>query len=1327
MHERQLKSDINKTLKILFFSYSFFVYHLQNLCQPKSVILHCQKNLHRFFNSVLFSIFLRLLCVFLQSIFSYLTFTTGISLPISISPCFYCAPLRIMAHSSRRLTFQPRDADVKADRERKPHDPHVTKPMPSPHLSLVLSSFTRPARPPPVLDPSRLTIYYAAGAPHVLGCGTFGVVYPAMLDSVCPVAVKHLRPRPLLSNSTPVSRESARDYVSRYARLAKRQFRREIRRYAALRTVPGVVRFYGLVGKDMFVVERLFGGALNNVIRDSTNNALLRPRCILRLAFMLAHAIADIHRRGISHGDLKPSNVLITEPLSRFGGVVTDAVHVKLVDFGLSRRFQPVDDDDVYDMDGDSMDEDDENFESNRQNDSIYPAQVTQSVQLVARRFSCPISDTLVSPGSDTELSDNDQQPTRSSRNSRQTKAQSHPLRRPPSSTVPNLSESTHPVLSSHNADDSNNEDDNDPQLPQQLAPAPFDARGTPAYLAPEGWCGPSALNRRGVALKADVYALGMILYELESGNVPWNSMSEWSIFVAVCNHSQRPPWSSDQERVPGLRAVIEDCWKQSYRNRPTCRQVARRLGELLDNIDAEAKTSEDRGSLDVKTDSGDFKSSNSPDLTVNASTVVRDGPQTLVSGNDAETGGISGQNEVNYEQELYYARTDKKSSNFIHHSRCVEYTTPPPSSPSGSFTSTPSFSSTVQSSRSTPQVSPPPRVPYHLPTSPTRTSIQSFPEPDTMLPFSNSVARDTSNRHQPRQPPPSFPFGLGESTDGFNAGYDNDIALAGSSTPSHALVSDEFEITPSRISGPKEQELSLRLQASENKTIENASSLKGASPRDSYNLRSNGETKHVSSTAQGLFETPGDQPGAASSMVPDPAAPKEDSYPYNEFVKADDCSALCNALAKHERNPKEVVFILEALGTVLSESQPNCICVATGGTLKRVASVLSKFGRDNSRLCKAVCFIVLGLAMSQSPVVEMKLRVNGACDMVLNCMKSHPADLPVIETGACALNSLCRSSPALCSVFVAQDGPSIALRAIERAASKFKLDVPVASLGLEVLSATALHKPHALLSNNLLPSIFFQSNRFGHCGIDSRLMDMLHILIVNLPESRDTIVCTRDSLNVIASIVDRTRCRSNWVEVLKQTCVIVSELAMSVKKDEAARAFLASPIVESIMESLRLLCTLDAKESDTSVATVGLVCLRNMCGLGEDVYGSLQMNNIFELLPEIVTWAPDDRSIALNVAVLTVLVLRQVKSSITSPSIDQVRDMLRDMQERWKHDTKILESINEAMMHVPDATVTPIGREDRKGRNRSVAESALSGHSGLSGSVRKFFSKRRT
>lgn len=1170
---------------------------------------------------------------------------------------------------------------------------------PSPHLSLVLSSFTRPARPPPVLNPSRLTIYTTAGTPHVLGCGTFGVVYPAMLDAVCPVAVKHLRPRPLLSNTTPVSRESARDYASRHARLAKTQFRREIRRYAELRTVPGVVRFYGLVGTDMFVIERLFGGPLSDVIRDSDQSPKLAPRCALRLAFMLAHALADIHRRGISHGDLKPSNVLLTEPLSRFGGVVADAVRVKLVDFGLSRRFQPVDDDDNYDLSDNDADDDDENFESNRRYDTFHPAKITQSVQLVARRFSCPISDSMLSSGLDTDLSDGEVVPTRK-RASNPSRGDMRSSHHASPSTVTQLSGRDNPEHS-NNDDSANNEDENDPSLPHQMAPMIFDARGTPAYLAPEGWCGSSALSRRGVSLKADVYALAMILYELECGHVPWHSMSEWSIFVAVCNHAQRPSWPTNDERVPGLRAIVERCWKQSYRDRPTCRQVAHHLGKLLEQLDSEVQVSKDEKTANLQ-NFHELGASQETSRVGPVDVVQSETPPTNVISSDAENGSVPAESLLNSGVQNS-ACTEAKSSNFIQTSKCVEYTTPPPSSPSvSSFISTPSLDGTLQSSRNTSEyVHPSPQAPYHLPTSPTRTSIHSFLEPDAMSLHPNAVSRVTTSQQQsrPRSKTPSS-FSVDEVKNEFPPSLERN-AIPNAAISPLGLLPNDFESMQLRSPTPKHQATSPKLRSPLKKTYEEKSYFKESQSPQFGNTRGSSHSEPPLNPNNDPFRASSESVSNNHFEVQEESTPKEGAYPYNELVKADDCSALCNALSEHAKNPKEVTFVLEAIGIVLSESQSNCIMVASRGTLMEIASILSKFGRRNSRMCKAVCFVILGLALSQNSVVEMKLRVSGACDMVLNCMRWHPADLPVAETGAFALNTLCRSSPAHCSVFVSQDGPATALRAIERAATTFDRDAPVASVGLEVLSATALHKPHALLSDGFLTRIFSHCDVFENCGIDLRLVDLLHTLIVKLPESRDKIVCAEGSLNVLSRIVDRTRRRSNWVDVLKQTCNVVSELAMSGKRTEAARAFLGSTIVESIMDSLRLVATIDPDSHDISVATMGVVCLRNMSGLGEDVCGSLQMNNVFDILHDLVAWAPNDRAIASVVSGLTVIVLKHVKSTASSPNTEKVRAMLLDMREKWRHDTKILESVNEAMRYVFDSSPVPPEREDKRQRNK--------------------------
>ncbi len=81
--------------------------------------------------------------------------------------------------------------------------------------------------------------------------------------------------------------------------------------------------------------------------------------------------------------------------------------------------------------------------------------------------------------------------------------------------------------------------------------------RGTPYYMAPE------MLRRRGDA-RSDVYSLGVILYELLVGDVPFKGDSEWEI---LRRHERESP--SIPETLPGkLRSVIARCLEKKPRAR---------------------------------------------------------------------------------------------------------------------------------------------------------------------------------------------------------------------------------------------------------------------------------------------------------------------------------------------------------------------------------------------------------------------------------------------------------------------------------------------------------------------------------------------------------------------------------------------------------------------------------------------------------------------------------------------------------------------------------------------------------------------------------------
>lgn len=110
-------------------------------------------------------------------------------------------------------------------------------------------------------------------------------------------------------------------------------------------------------------------------------------------------------------------------------------------------------------------------------------------------------------------------------------------------------------------------------QIPARHGPA-----GTFAYLAPEAFGGlptddPDAPKR------ADVYALGVVLWELATLRKPWPGMRPLQLIGLVAREGSRPEWPHDLAYLPhGFVDLVERCWAQDPLDRPPVDQVAREL-----------------------------------------------------------------------------------------------------------------------------------------------------------------------------------------------------------------------------------------------------------------------------------------------------------------------------------------------------------------------------------------------------------------------------------------------------------------------------------------------------------------------------------------------------------------------------------------------------------------------------------------------------------------------------------------------------------------------------------------------------------------------------
>jgi serine/threonine-protein kinase len=105
---------------------------------------------------------------------------------------------------------------------------------------------------------------------------------------------------------------------------------------------------------------------------------------------------------------------------------------------------------------------------------------------------------------------------------------------------------------------------------------------GTPPYAAPEQWTAPATSARPA----ADVYALGVVLYELLTGRLPWEPLAgeDDEAFASRIRHEAPVAPSARGVRLPpALESLVLEALRPRPEDRPaSAAELARRARDAV-------------------------------------------------------------------------------------------------------------------------------------------------------------------------------------------------------------------------------------------------------------------------------------------------------------------------------------------------------------------------------------------------------------------------------------------------------------------------------------------------------------------------------------------------------------------------------------------------------------------------------------------------------------------------------------------------------------------------------------------------------------------------
>ena len=99
--------------------------------------------------------------------------------------------------------------------------------------------------------------------------------------------------------------------------------------------------------------------------------------------------------------------------------------------------------------------------------------------------------------------------------------------------------------------------------------------------VGPVRWMAPEQMQKRAYSKMSDVFAFGVVLYEIWAREMPWKGSQNLKVAMDVSSGKRMTPPDSMPEAI---RTLMLECWQAAPSSRPVMNDVQRRLREEMDD-----------------------------------------------------------------------------------------------------------------------------------------------------------------------------------------------------------------------------------------------------------------------------------------------------------------------------------------------------------------------------------------------------------------------------------------------------------------------------------------------------------------------------------------------------------------------------------------------------------------------------------------------------------------------------------------------------------------------------------------------------------------------